>query len=302
MHSQIPQNPKWVEIPSGGGSFLIQECPMPRIDDQFLQTAVYLYKDRKDAKENANAGASGFVVYHESTHFTGMPYYIATNAHVIRDGFSVIRINKKSEGYDVLESHPAMWLEHPDGDDLAICPIMLFPDHDFNFVRDTGCVDEDKLRQFNIGVGDEVFMVGRFIYHSGERRNIPIARFGNIAMMPLEEIENGIGKKRKHFLVEVRSVSGFSGSPVFVYDVPTSPSLDNVRPERFTSLLLGIDCGHSPKREKQLSAGIAAVVPAWRLVELLEHPKMKRMREEKEIEVKKEMEESRRIIPDASCH
>jgi hypothetical protein len=50
-------------------------------------------------------------------------------------------------------------------------------------------------------------------------RNIPSVRFGNIAQMPIEPIEQGrvFGKfQQESFLVEARSVSGFSGSPVFL--------------------------------------------------------------------------------------
>lgn len=292
----------WVTRLSSSGleySYAEPGGPVPRIDDQFLGTAIYLYRNRIDAENNARSGGSGFLVGHIDMHSTIMHIYAVTNVHVI-DDCPVIRINKVSGGYDVLELPSTAWLKHPDGDDLAICPAVLTPHHDFKFVASAGCADEAMLLKFNIGVGDEVFMVGRFIDHQGEKRNIPIARFGHIAMLPSEEIGNALGKKRLHYLVEMRSVSGFSGSPVFVYDTPTPHSLTNVRPQMFSNLLLGIDCGHLPEHEKELSAGIAAVVPAWRLLELLEHPTMKRLREEREAELKKEAEKQRMIVGDAA--
>jgi hypothetical protein len=214
-----------------------------------------------------------------------MHVYAVTNAHVIRDDFTVIRINKRFGGYDILELPRSTWLEHPDGDDLAVCATVLTPLHDFKFVTSNGCVDDERVKRHNIGVGDDVFMIGRFTGHPGEKKNLPIARFGSIAMMPSEELENALGRKRPHYLVEVRSVSGFSGSPVFIYDTPIPPLSVNVRPEKFSNFLLGIDCGHLPEHEKYLSAGIAAVVPASRLLELLEHPDLKQKREDREAEM-----------------
>lgn len=259
---------------------------MPRIGDDFLGTAIYLYRDRTDAKNNSQLGGSGFLVGYVGMHTTIMHIYAVTNAHVIRDGFPVIRINKRFGEPDTLDFPSTAWTPHPDGDDLSICPTVLTPQYDFKFVMSDGCVDRDKVSRFNIGVGDDVFMVGRFTGHSGKTKNLPIARFGNIAMVPSEDVTNALGKPRPHYLVEVRSVSGFSGSPVFIYDAPIPPFLQHVRPERFPNLLLGIDCGHLPEHEKQLSAGIAAVVPAWRLLELLEHPKIKVLREKREAEMK----------------
>ena len=47
------------------------------------------------------------------------------------------------------------------------------------------------MNDLNMGVGDEVFMLGRFISHSGIQKNQPLARFGNIALMPDERILDG---------------------------------------------------------------------------------------------------------------
>jgi hypothetical protein len=261
---------------------------VPRIGDDFLGAAIYLYRNRANARDNSSFGGSGFLVGYVDMHSKVMHIYAVTNAHVILEGFSTIRINKRFGEPDILEIAPDAWTPHPSGDDLSICPLELTAHYDFKFVMIDGCVDEDKVRRFNIGVGDDVFMVGRFTGHPGTKKNLPIARFGNIAMVPSEEIQNFLGVKRPHYLVEVRSVSGFSGSPVFVYDAPIPPSLEHVRPERFPNLLLGIDCGHLPEHEKILSAGIAAVIPAWRLLELLEHPKVKELREAREARIKDE--------------
>jgi hypothetical protein len=120
-------------------------------------------------------------------------------------------------------------------------------------------------------------MVGRLWVHSGARRNLPILRFGHIAMMPTEDLAapqsergerlEGLGPQEA-FIVEMKSIGGFSGAPVFVIrDAP-----------RFDCRILGIDYAHmSGPWEMQLAdgtwdvvkdsenVGFAGVIPAWKI-------------------------------------
>jgi hypothetical protein len=68
-------------------------------------------------------------------------------------------------------------------------------------------------------------MVGRYIEHEGKFKNLPVVRFGNIAMMPSEHILQWEREDhlQESFLVDMRSISGFSGSPVLSY----SPQISN---------------------------------------------------------------------------
>ena len=66
----------------------------------------------------------------------------------------------------------------------------------------------------NIGIGDEAIAIGRFINHDGNQRNQPSVRFGAIAQMPKDKIRTDTGEQDA-FLVEIKSISGYSGSPVF---------------------------------------------------------------------------------------
>jgi hypothetical protein len=70
-----------------------------------------------------------------------------------------------------------------------------------------------------VGVGDAVFMPGLFTYHKGEHRNLPIIRHGHIAGMRDERVPakiNGKPVEVDAYLVEIRSIKGLSGSPVFI--------------------------------------------------------------------------------------
>ena len=206
---------------------------------------------------------SGFVVgilIPNSKDFFYPTLYAVTNQHVIDGGFTVLRVNTLKSEYDIIETKPESWIKHGE-DDLALCPFQPSVDvHDIRIVGLQDFVTEDLVKTHNIGPGDEIFMVGRYTEHAGKKKNLPIVRFGNIAMNPNEPTPNCLGKQREHFLLEARSVSGFSGSPVFVYDVPFNRA--GVREKPFFCFFLGIDCGHLPVYDKPLSAGIAAVIPA----------------------------------------
>jgi hypothetical protein len=57
--------------------------------------------------------------------------------------------------------------------------------------------------------------MGLFKSHYGEQRNIPIIRIGNIAALPEEPVQTHYCGPTDAYLVEVRSIAGLSGSPVF---------------------------------------------------------------------------------------
>lgn len=79
--------------------------------------------------------------------------------------------------------------------------------------------DQKAIEAYKIGVGDDVRVVGLFSEQAGKERNLPVARSGIIAAMPDEPLEMEIERVKRKFnayLIEVRSIGGLSGSPVFV--------------------------------------------------------------------------------------
>src|SRR5271170_5484166 len=81
---------------------------------------------------------------------------------------------------------------------------------------------EPPRLDLEIGPGEDVFMVGRFIDHDGKDANIPSVRFGNISTLP-QPIEQPSGStNNKSFILDLHSRTGYSGSPVFVYRTPGS--------------------------------------------------------------------------------
>ena len=64
-------------------------------------------------------------------------------------------------------------------------------------------------------VGDEVATVGLYTSHHGHTKNIPVVRVGHISMLPDEPVMSTRGYVEA-YLVEVRSIVGLSGSPVYI--------------------------------------------------------------------------------------
>ena len=141
-------------------------------------------------------------------------------------------------------------------------------------------------------------MVGRFIAHDGKEENQPLARFGNIAMMPRESVLDGREMLVEAYLVEIRSLPGFSGSPVILHVGPAN-CRGNGTMTRFyeESLgLLGIDTGHkmltSEVRDKATrqkadvpwhvlqNTGVSIVAPASKIRDVLEDEVFVRQRHE----------------------
>ncbi len=237
--------------------------------------------------------------------------YMVTAKHVI-DGIRddsddqrvYIRLNTLASDTIVADVSVDDWCFHPNdlAADVAVIPFnpegtdsKIYPIPSF--------VTDDTIEKEGIGVGDEVFMVGLFIPHTGRKQNLPILRAGNIAAMPEEPIdtENGL---MEAYLIEARSIGGLSGSPVFVHfgivRYRQGQTMYTTTPEA-TFLLLGLMHGHwdLPTREtdavlldqaynKSVNMGIGIVVPAKKILETINHPELEQMRMEAEKDWKKQ--------------
>lgn len=292
------------------------QSTMPWIDPEVLDSTVYLYPSEAEAAAGERIGGSGFLI--------GVPLpreklppanilCVVTNKHVIHSGNMTVRVNTVDGGKDIIPLDHMKWFTHPDGDDVAVCPIRLMGAfHKVKFISTGHFLSKKTIDDLEIGPGDDVFIVGRFVNHEGKQRNTPSVRFGCISQMPSEPIVID-GFPQESFLVEARSISGYSGSPVFVYlpqqvDMGINPEIKKMVREGKISLpgvsrkrvdfpmqlgpmLLGIDYCHirwdepiwSRVTKKPVNddwyiksnTGMMGVVPAWRLLELLEGAEMK---------------------------
>jgi hypothetical protein len=113
------------------------------------------------------------------------------------------------------------------------------------FLETKWLMTQQAENTFAVGVGDETFMIGRFLNHQGDADVLlPAARFGTISM-PARRIWNGqLRRDQLSFGVEMRSRTGFSGSPVFVYrTAATNPFEVKGASEKFWGLL-GVNWGY----------------------------------------------------------
>jgi hypothetical protein len=268
---------------------------MPRIAERILDAVIYLYPSVRAARDGEDAGGTGFLVSLPSeAHPEGRHVYAVTAWHVInpdRGNAPVIRLNTQAGETEEIDRTEQDWTRHPDGDDLAVCPLGIQPEwFKFHSIPTSMFLTHEIITEYAVGPGDEVFMVGRFVNHEGRQRNLPTVRFGNIAMMPWEPIKASPWDiEQESYLVETRSISGYSGSPVFVY----LPSWFTVPREglgganvKSNMWLLGVDWCHinndEPVRDAarnrdpvedglfvKSNTGMMGVVPSWRLADLL---------------------------------
>lgn len=281
---------------------------VPGIPEFYLHTIVYIYKDEADARAGEKQGGCGFLIGVQSeTVKDGFHAYIVTNRHVsIRPNISnpCIRVNTKSGELDYINTEKEKWIPHPDGDDLAVYPLVGIKGDPWkvSFLKmHIHPIDDEYIKSRDIRVGSEVFMVGRFINYEGVEQNKPLVRFGNISMMPPVPVYDEFTKiDQESYLVEMRSIPGYSGSPVVVYTNPFMPSMNNPPKINFNNLvletkLLGINWGHIidnfPVLEKEgsknneglninINTNMAAVVPVQKLIELLNIEELVNIRKE----------------------
>jgi hypothetical protein len=90
---------------------------------------------------------------------------------VVNEGSSVVRINTHDGKLEMIELDERDWHFHPEGDDLAVCPIPInqqvprvtpIPIADF--------LTKETLERLWIGPGDLAFVIGRFALHEGRTR------------------------------------------------------------------------------------------------------------------------------------
>jgi hypothetical protein len=229
--------------------------------------------------------------------------YLVTARHCIvegeRFGAVGVRVNRRahpelqpseegaldaigSESFGPLDQ----WLFHEDpANDVAVHPFMPPSEFAVVQVKEESWATSDVIQREDIGVGDELVVVGLFASHTGKEVNRPIVRSGTIAAMPDEPLKDTrSGLSYDAYLAEVRSVGGLSGSPVWMVIRPwrMTPRLNG--PEaRLHFYLLGLIRGHWKKEGEWLSdaasdeqdvlnTGIAIVTPIQTAIDIINSP------------------------------
>ena len=223
--------------------------------------------------------------------------FLATAGHVIDMGSGVgddltVRFNTKDGESIFVPSEWEDWKVSDDAD-VAVAPsgydealgLDIYP------IPIDRLISDSRKIELEVAEGDEAFFVGLFVPLKGADRNLPVARFGHVALMPqpgdpveLETLDKMTGQSFSRtapaYLVEVYSRGGHSGSPAFLY-LPVER-----HPGRMTGLaapqgpvgiagVLGIVSGHFDDDEViapsggKVNSGIAVVTPAQHIIDII---------------------------------
>jgi len=274
-----------------------------RVPDVVLRSVAFI----GEATNEDSEGVTGDL--HATGFFVCVPFstpslshkrwgFFVTAGHIAKDLSDrsiYFLVNKKGGGVTGIHVIGTNWLIHPTDRtaDVAVIPVELNKEADMKCVAIGDFVRPFDFTKENVGVGDEVFITGLFTEAPGQKRNMPIVRHGNLAMLPDEQIQIETGYADV-YLVEARSIGGLSGSPVFVRSADfRSEGLDSTRGIK----LLGLMHGHWDIRESEMNnaritqsrrgvnLGIGIVVPAMKILETINQPRCVEWRTEMEREL-----------------
>jgi len=258
----------------------------------------------KNEKGELIANGTGFFVGVKNTSNPDFfSVYLVTAKHVLyksntTDFFDTVfvRLNKKEGGsqigviHIITEGEKRNVFTHSDSSvDIAIIP--LLPDQekfDFKFLPEDMITTKEAFKELKIREGSDVFFTGLFTPYMGSERNYPIVRFGRVALVTDEKIE-WQKKLMDLYLIEAGSYGGNSGSPVFFYlgsDREPGSLMVGSPILKLAGVMQGtfLDA-HEIKvfETKEVpiafsNMGIAAVVPGYKLHEILFSDELKEKR------------------------
>ena len=273
-----------------------------RVPDQIKKCVAFLgYKRFEADDERFEFAGSALLLADEKANST----CIVTARHVI-DGLRKnrveeiwLRLNNKSGTFEWVSTEISKW-ESPKDKSLDIAIFFGFvKDADHFFLDRELALTPEKAQELSVGVGDEIFITGLFSYYAGNVRNVPIVRVGNLAAYPEERIRVKEFGEMDAYLIEVRSIRGLSGSPVF-YNAygshfgvfrPSAPYIFSpIQNQSFN--LIGIVHGHYRQKSseenvtdssigrgiEEINTGIAIVVPVAKVLESFDELKEQRLR------------------------
>ena len=181
---------------------------------------------------------------------------------------------------------------HPNDSTADVAVVPFLPDQkrfEFKILPMEFLTSKQDFSDLKIVEGSEVFFTGLFSPHVGTRRNYPVVRFGRVAMITDEKVKF-TDYETDLYLVETGSFGGNSGSPVFFYlgsDREAGTLIVGPPVLKLAGVMSGTFLDVQPVRAVETakidvapsSMGIAAVVPAYKLLEILTGPELTTRRE-----------------------
>jgi hypothetical protein len=267
-----------------------------RIPDRVIKCAGFV----SPLAQTLTYGGTAFVVgvRMDATHTLA---HLVTAKHVadaLDPGEVVIAMNATDGAPRFLQKGDMRWFYHPtepESVDVAVLPFGSdrFAEYDILGIPEDSFATEERIKEYDIGLGDEIIIIGLFTKFFGSTHLIPIVRTGNIAMMPRDRVPvKGFGEIEA-YLAEGRSIGGLSGSPVFVRSTVNMPmqskqgrrmNLSGLGPLHFLGLVhghWGLPASFSAAEQAEaVNMGVSIIVPAKKILEVLYHPELVAMRKE----------------------
>ncbi len=148
-------------------------------------------------------------------------------------------------------------------------------EYDIELIPEEIFATDQRIAEFDIGLEDELVIIGLFTRFFGRTILTPIVRTGNIAMMPRDKLPIRNFGEMEAYLAEGRSIGGLSGSPVFVRNTVKMPAQTADRQLKHLSglgqaHLLGLVHGHwdlpvsfsTTEQAEAVNMGVSIIVPA----------------------------------------
>jgi hypothetical protein len=230
--------------------------------------------------------------------------FLATADHVVKDirgDYIWVRMNRNGGGCSTVAIEKKKQFPQLDvANDIAMFGML----YDTNLFSQLAILigrelyNKDREEIWNHDIGDEVATIGLYTTHYGQSRNLPVVRIGHISLMPGEPVFSHRGYVQA-YLIEMKSIAGLSGSPVYV-NVPLvrvkEGQMQHLKKE--TAIPLGMLTGYHllQSAEDQIivpqydgdeilasekdsadsrNTGFGVVVPWERLLEMTETPWLK---------------------------
>lgn len=300
---------RWCKQEDGRKILKVFEVGMPRLSKQFPRSVFFLRGPSvRGGPQETTKGTGCLVARPSKTAPPKQHVYGVTCRHVVESLGTTIRVNvfDDAKPYRDISIEDKDWKTCLVEDDLAVVDLtdhLIKHEDDVGAVAEDAFVTEDFIHEVELGSGEDVFMYGFYANTESSGRNNPVTRFGNIAALATPEVPltQGHGLSLPSHLIDMRSRTGFSGSPVFVFRTyagdfsePNKTGLV-VGPGGKFLKLLGIHTAQFPEEitaEKAEAMGgqikegdklvipssMTIVIPAWKISECLDDQNLEEIR------------------------
>jgi hypothetical protein len=279
-----------------------------RLDESFRGCAVVIGTGTIGTEDEISTWGTAFLVGETKIKMA----YLVTAAHVVADKVELpfeVRFNVKGAGAKNHTIEYPDWVFHPTDNtvDVAVHLIEVPAWADVTLMPKTpNLAMENRLESKNIGAGNRTYTVGLWKFLHGKRRNQNYVYTGHIGLIPDNEkirVDPWLpehGNQRvgvEAYLIEGEPLDGASGSPVFVrrtlpFSLPQGIGKKALQAYAEGSLwLLGLQSDAyvgTPGEDYEIPRsgdrvivprGVNVVVPVEKIIEVLDHPKLKDARE-----------------------